>query len=272
MSGTWHIDPAVLAALRLDQVEQALEQGRAAQALLEVEELLDASPDDTRAIFYAGQAALALGDAGTARLALAHCDRLRPHDPAILSPLAAACFESADLAAARQLAEQALALAPRDPGAWFTLALVLERTGAPDAAADAFQQAHTLAPERFALPRAPLSDARWQAVLDEVLSATPPAVQAFYLQVPLRWEDYPDPEELLAAAPPISPLCGALYVGTPPEEADPWQQLPEAVRLFRGNLKHAVPLGTSLQERLSLALIDEVLSWTGAAREDILPD
>ncbi|MFT4979689.1 MAG: tetratricopeptide (TPR) repeat protein [Myxococcota bacterium] len=204
MDSTWLIDPEVLLALRLDRIEQSIFAEHAEQALLEAEELLDEHPTHPLGLFYAGRAALLLGAAHTARAALEKCCTLQPADATLLASLAAARFESGDLDAALEAAEAALESAEDIPSAWYTRGVILERRDAPEAAAACFARAELLDPSGHPAPLS-ITEARWERALTKAQSVLPTAIQAFYVQVPTRWLDYPDPTELTASYPTISP-------------------------------------------------------------------
>lgn len=272
MATSWHVDGEVILALRLASIERALQKKNQKEALIEAEELLDEHPMHPIGLFYAGQAALQLGAAHTAQAAFLRCSRLRPSDPALLAPLATAHFESGDLANALAVAEAALEQPPEQAAAWYIRGLVQERCGEEDAALESFSHAEALAPDRYPCPII-LSEQRWERALQQAIRVLPTPIQTFYVQVPVQWQRFPSAEDLRTQTPSLSPLTGALYLGKPPPvEQDPWQHLPTAVRLYRGNLRHNVPPGSSLVERISQALLNEALLWTGAPREEIMTD
>lgn len=270
--GSWQFDPEALLELRLSRIQEALEQRKFGRALGEVEELLDEHPEHQLGLFLAGQAALGLGDAVGSMAAFRRCASNAPRDPTIQLGLAMAAFESAAYTAALEAARLSSDLAPSLAQGWYYQGLVLERIGYGELASECFQRAHRLSPAEAPLPLT-LSDNDWNEALKEALRCLPSPFQALYVQVPLRWAAFPELEHLIAEFPPLSPMSGALYVGQPPtEDDDPWQNLPTEVRLYRGNLCHPTPLGSSLVERITAALLHEAMSWTGAAAEDILPD
>lgn len=271
MGTTWHIDGEVLLALRLNRIEEAIAAKQPDLALLEAEELLDEHPSHPLGLFYTGQAALMMGAAHTARAALERCAVLRPGDATLQSALATACFECGDFDRADAAARSALAQAPDIATAWYTRGVISERRGDAAGAQDCFERAEALDPENYPTPLV-IPNRKWEKALLQAIRVLPTAIQAFYIQVPVRWEEYPLPEDLTAQFPSISPLTGALYQGTPPDDDDPWQVLPASVRLYRGNLKHNVPPGSSLVERISQSLLNEALSWTGTPSEEVLTD
>ena len=271
MLGGWQIDPAALLELRLSRIHESLSKSQFAHALSEIEELLDEDPTHRLGLFLAGQAALGLGDAVAARAAFQQCAEATPKDPAIQLGLAMASFGCADYSSSLQASQLTCELAPDSAQGWHYQGLVLERIGHSELAMSSFKRAAQLDPESAPLPLS-LSETVLAEALKEALRCLPTPIQAFYIQVSLRWKEFPPLAQLTADFPPISPLSGALYQGQPPIDGDPWQTLPEEVCLFSGNLKHPIPAGSSLVERITTALLQEAMSWTGAAAEDILPD
>ena len=264
----WQVDPDTLLSLRLARVQRALDRQAHHLALVEVEELLDEHPHHPIGLFLAGQAALGAGDAVSAVMALRRSVAHQPQDPTVHLALAMACFESADFTESLRSARLAAQLAPQAARAWYYQGLVLERIGEAAAAQEAFDHAQELDPEGCPAPLR-LTDGQWEGALRDAMRCLPTPIQAFYVQVPIRWEDFPALAVLREDFPPLSPLSGALYAGQPPAQ-DPWAQLPREVRLYRGNLKHPLDAMPSLVERISHALLSEALSWTGVAEEAVL--
>lgn len=272
MATSWQVDGEVILALRLASIERALQRKEPAEALVEAEELLDDHPMHPMGLFYAGQAALQLGAAHTARAAFLRCSARRPMDPALLAPLARAHFECGDLDQALEAADAALQQAQDLASAWYVRGLVLERRGDEAGASQSFTHAETLSPSRYPGPIS-LSEQRWDRALKQAIRVLPTPIQAFYVQVPVQWQRFPSAEDLCTQTPSLSPMTGALYLGKPPSaDQDPWQCLPAAVRLYRGNLRHNAPPGSSLVERISQSLLNEALLWTGAPHEEVMTD
>lgn len=271
MPGSWQIDPEALLELRLSRVQDALSQRKYTRALGEVEELLDEHPNHQIGLFLSGQASLGSGDAFASMSAFQQCAAGAPQDPTIQLGLAMAAFEAAAFSVSLQASQLTCELVPDSAQGWYYQGLVLERIGHSELSQECFRRAHQLSPQDAPMPLE-LSDEDWHQALQESLTCLPTPFQTFYLQVPLRWYEFPELPHLCAEFPPISPLSGALYAGQPPTGGDPWQTLPAEVRLYRGNLRHPTPKSTSLVERITASLLNEAMSWTGAAAEDILPD
>jgi tetratricopeptide (TPR) repeat protein len=249
--------------MREARIRRALDAGRAEQALIEAEELLDADPDNALGLYLAGEAALDVGDAATAALAYA---RALEKDPARADAhigLAVAHFDQSDLAGAEEAARGALARDALLAEAWYWLGLALERSGRTDEGAAALEKAHEIEPATYPRPRAPPTEAVWMRALDRARRSLPGPLRAFYARVPLAWADFPSPDELRATDPPLSPFAPALYEGTPPATGDPWTELPKRVRLFRHNLDRPPASDDELVERIAAALAQEAWDWVG---------
>ena len=265
--GPWMVDPETLTLLRLDKAVRALDEDDPDLALVEAEELLATRPAHAEALGVVGRAALQIGDASMARAALERLQSADEVDAITSLLLSQARFGTADLRGAVEAARAATDAEPDMAAAWFQQALALDRLGRPGPAALAWQRANALDAERFRLPDQ-VDDALWKACLETALAALPDAVRPFYTQVPIVWDQYPAVDDLLAEAPPLSPLLDAMYRGTPPMDAeDRLQQLPERVTLFRGNL--VLPSGdpSSLVHRIHAALVHEAHDWLGLAPE-----
>jgi len=261
--GPWMVDPETLTLLRLDKAMRALDEDNPDLALVEAEELLAARPSHPEALGIVGRAALQLGDAAMARAALERLQGAGEVDAVTSLLLSQARFGTADLEGAVEAARAATDDQPDMAAGWFQQALALDRLAQPGPAALAWQRAAALDPERFQLP-VQVDDDLWVACLNTALAALPDAVRPFYSEVPIVWGHYPAVADLLAEAPPLSPLLDAMYRGTPPmDPEDRLQQLPERVTLFRGNL--VLPSGdpAALAHRIHAALVHEAHDWLG---------
>lgn len=268
-SRPWSVDPDTLLLLRLQKGEQALKVGEPELALIEAEELLDEQPENSAALMLAGESSLALRDAGLARIAFEQVLGLDPRDGRALEGLAVARFELVDFAGALEAARQATTLEPSRARAWYYEGLVLERGQDEVGAARCFERSSRLAPDTYPQPRV-FSAAAWDEALAQGRRLLPGPIRSFYARIPVRWEDFPDAEELLDSSPPLSPFSYALYVGMPSEGGDPWTEPPEALRLFRGNLRHGVHRTDELARRIADALLHEAAAWLGMEQADLL--
>lgn len=248
--------------LRLDKAEAALQAGHFDQALIEAEELLDDHPSHRRGLEIAGAAALTMGDAVMALEALNRFVELHPPDARILQALAVARFEAVDYPGTLAASEQSTALDSSIAAAWYYQGLALERLGRTDTAMERFSKAEVLDPVHFHVP-SPWIDLPWDGFLDIALNQLPEPFQIFYDSIDIRWNDFPDEEDLLENYPPLSPFTDALYRGRPPENSDPWNSRPTYVALFRGNLSRPSPDDISVVSRIHDALIHEAMHWLG---------
>lgn len=267
--GRWQVDPETMIALRLSRAAETLEAGDAEGALVEVEELLEDHPDNLDALFLTGEAALALRDAGMAREAFEHYLSLSADHPQALEGLCVARFESVDFAGALEAARGANRVEPDRARAWYYEGLVLERAGDSRAATRAFEAANALAPDTYPLPRS-FSEAAWEEALVRGRRMLPGPIRAFYAQIPIKWENFPAVPDLTAVSPALSPFSYALYEGVPPEGGDPWTEVPRAIRLFRGNLRHGVRRSEDLARRIADALMHEAAAWLDMNESDLL--
>lgn len=266
VGGAWAIDPDTRTALRLDEVRRAIGACAWGDAILEAEELLDEHPDHPEALFLLGEALLELADWELARLVYEHRVSLDGGDEESLVGLAVASFHLCDLPSTIEAAREVIR---RDPGhaeAHHYLGLALERSqGRQAEALTALTAAAHLDPAAFPLPLR-LRPAEWEGVIGQAVSQLSPRLQAFYARVPFRVEELPELDELRQVEPPLSPSVGVLYVGTPPEEADPFDAPPEAMRLFARNLARAGSV-EAIAAELAHALHDEALDWLGEDAE-----
>lgn len=265
----WAVDPETLLSLRLQKGEAALRNGEPELALTEAEELLDDRPGSAQALLLSGEAGLALRDAGLARLAFEAVLEFEPRNVRALEGLAVARFELVDFAGALQAARDATAVDPTCARAWFYEGLVLERGEDHAGAQRCFERAAAQAADRFPRPRV-FSPAAWDEALAQGRRLLPGPIRAFYARIPIQWEEFPDADELLESVPPLSPFSYALYVGMPSEGGDPWTEPPEALRLFRGNLRHGVHRTDELARRIADALLHEAAAWLGMEQSDLL--
>lgn len=262
--GAWRIDDDTRIALRVDKVRAAMGACAWPEAILEAEELLDEAPEHPEGLELLGAALLEVGDWELARAALERRVAI-PGGPSLakaLSGLAMATYHLADLATTTEVAREAVRIDPAEARAHYHLGLALERQpGRGGEAATAFAAAAALEPAAYPMPVG-VKSAEWQELIDRALAELHPRLRALYNQVAFRVEDLPAQEELLAAQPPLSPGVGALYVGHPPEDADPFDHPPEVVRLFARNLSRAGSIDGVVHE-LAYALREEALDWVG---------
>jgi tetratricopeptide (TPR) repeat protein len=262
----WHLHPETRTAMRLHRVRRALDDGAWSDAVLEAEELLDERPDDDDAQFLLGEALLELGDYEIAQAVFADRVRAAPTEDKSLLGLAVASYHLCDFPLATESAREVARRRPDQAEAYFVLGLVLERDPARRAEATvALTTAARLDPDRFPLPMS-LTPQRWQEAVELALDKVHPRIRAFWERVPVRIEACPDLADLRDVDPPLSPSVGALYAGRPPEDGDPYEHPPEAIRLFSNNLGRS-PTFDAMVDDLAEAFEHEALDWLGLERD-----
>lgn len=264
------MDRGALDFLRIERARAALEKGDPTTAIVEAEELLDVSPDNLDALLLVGEASLDLGDAVVGHAALSRYCELNPNNAVALSALAVSSFELTWLELSVASARRATTLDPRSAEAWFFLGLSLERVGEFAQSLDALSRAAQLSPEAYPLIE-PVNDADWARAVEKGRRLLPRELSAWYREVPLRVEHFPELDELRATQPPLSPTTPALILGPPPEDGtDPWVTRPEALRLYRGNLERIAAMEGDLPRRIAEAMRGEALEWL-ALPDDAYP-
>lgn len=258
----WQIDPEIRAAMRMERARSAFDTRDFAEAVIEVEELLDEDPDHAEALLLLGEAMLEAGDAEGAVQAFERRMLVGPVTGTVLTGLAIARFDVCDLHGAAEAAREAIRLSPDDAEAHYYLGLALERL--PRRRSEAlshFAAAQQLDPAAFAFPLH-VSEAQWRHALERALRLLPQPLADFWRPVPILFEAAPSLEELRAASPPITPTVTGMYRGDPPEEGDPWESRPEALRLFTDNLARSVDVD-DLVEAIARTLDHEARDWLG---------
>ncbi|MFT4621984.1 MAG: tetratricopeptide (TPR) repeat protein [Myxococcota bacterium] len=262
----WLLDDDTRRALRLDRIERKLKLGAFEDAVVEAEEMLDDTPDDADGLILLGDASLETGDIEVATAAFEHALRVNGGRSARgLQGLAIARFELCDLVGCVEAAREALRLDPSGADAHFFLGLALDRLGHTAEAATSFAAALHLSPEAYPFPL-DLSEDDWQRSVASAMHALDPEIRRFWSEVPILLETEPPVAELRAANPPISPRVSGLYIGSPPEDDDPWASRPEALRLFTRALARNATLDDVVSQIVD-TLHAEALTWLGTVAE-----
>jgi tetratricopeptide (TPR) repeat protein len=261
----WGLDPATRTHLRLQRTRDAMRARRFDEAVVEAEELLDDDPRHVDALWLLAEAAMELRDFITAVQAYRSIISQGQPRPAVLASMASACFECAEFDDAEHHAKLAIAACPDLPEPHHILGLCAERHGSAAEAMCHFEMAHRLRPLAFPFP-IELSTSDWQLVLSNAFAALPPELQAFWREVPVKLEHFPDPVDLTEPVPPISPRIAALYEGKPSNPPVP-DARPKSLRIYRGNLAHAES-PDALMAQLLHALEQEALDWLPPMDED----
>ena len=268
-TGPWKVDAQVLESLRLEEARNALERNDPHKALVEAEELLYLHPHQIEALTVVGEAASAMGDAWTARIAYGELKAVLPEDPAPLRGLMVAEFECLDYKRALETSRQLAKMEPSSAEAWYFQGLACERLGRGSDAKRCIQKAARLAPDIYP-PDAAIPPATWKKAMERARALMPGPFRAFLKSVPIQWRDLPTNEDLLESEPNTSPFVDALYQGDPPREGDPWTEPPAAVRLYKGNLRRPAPHDDEeLARRIAAALLREAADWLGVQEPEL---
>ena len=268
-TGPWTLDPELRAQLRLERVRTAIRKSQWLEAVLEAEELLDDEADHIEALSLLGHAALGMGDAQVARLALEHGAALGADDVPLLLDLAVSRFETCDLLGASEAAREVIRKDPSNAEGHWYLGLSLERLqGGQSEAVAELAAARQLAPDRYPWPLE-LDVPAWEQAIRDAVAELPPEIEVFWSGIAIQLVEEPDLAELRAMDPPVSPAVSGLFVGTPPDDADPVANRPDAMRLFRRNLALCRSVD-ELVDHIADALESEALGWLGVASVDEL--
>jgi tetratricopeptide (TPR) repeat protein len=268
-TGPWKVDAQVLESLRLEEARAALERNDPHKALVEAEELLYLHPHQLEALTVVGEAASAMGDAWTARIAYGELKAVLPEEPAPLRGLMVAEFECLDYKRSLETSRQLAKMEPSSAEAWYFQGLACERLGRGADAKRCIQKAARLAPEIYP-PDAVVPPATWKKAMDRARALMPGPFRAFLKSVPIQWRDLPTDEDLLESEPNTSPFVDALYQGDPPRERDPWTEPPTALRVYRGNLRRPAPHDDEeLARRIAAALLREAADWLGVQEPEL---
>ena len=258
---------ASVTSMRFQQARALFREKKWMEALVEAEELLDEVPDEPDTLFLVAEACLELGDAVGADAAYVRFLELHPQQVNALVGMAVARFELTDMDGCLTCTRQCLALAEDMAEAWFYQGMALSWLGREEDAEASLERAHGLHAAHY--PKVePLDDKTWEAHIAGALVRLSPEMQAFYKDVPVERRVRPDLGLLRAVNPPMSPSCGALFVGTPPAPpVDPWTHKPESLQIFSESLERSAAIHGALEQALAEAFRGEALVWLGLPRD-----
>jgi tetratricopeptide (TPR) repeat protein len=254
MSG-WQLDPDTRMRLRRKKADDALAKRDWEAMVVELEELLDESPDNVDALWSLAEGLIELRDFLTAREACRAALELSGGRAGLWVLLALCQFETYHFDEAVASTDKALEICEDLGEAWYIRGLCLERMDDPEAEA-CLRKAHRLQPLAHSLPL-PLSQDDWQLLLSDAFAVLPEELQAFWKPVPVRLVRFPDAKGLRDQVPLVSPRIPALYVGEPDDQPG---ARPDALTIFVGNLAHNDTPDAVVQQ-LVHALEGEALDW-----------
>ncbi|HYO59490.1 metallopeptidase family protein [Archangium sp.] len=210
---------------------------------------------------FALVAAMALNDLGRASEALQHAQLVlarAPDNHEAAYEKALAFFELCRFAEARAAFTTLVNDPRRGAHAHYHLGLLLEREGRWKQAQSHFDKARALSPEDFPVPPMP-SQAEFREEVARAVSALPEDMRKDLTGVPVRAEELPAEEDLLASEPPLSPAILGLFRGPPlGEPCDDAETPCRSVALYRLNLARAVRTREELREQITVTLLHEV--------------
>ena len=146
-------------ALQLSGVVEMWRGGRHLEAECRLQQLLEASPDDTQAVRFLAEIYAATGRNGQSIELWRRLSRLLPADAGVMRQLAQALMAERQFPEAVASLRSAIALDPANPRAYNNLGLTLLRRGDPTNAAGSLMEAVRLDP-RYALAHMHLGGAR----------------------------------------------------------------------------------------------------------------
>jgi predicted Zn-dependent protease with MMP-like domain len=255
----------------VERVYDALESGRAEDALALAREALARDSEDAVVRFLAGLACLELDRDGEAVTELRAAVRIDPEDAEFRSQFAYALFRACRFDEAREHASKALELDEASPDAHYTAALLAER-GGDDAGADSlFARARDLDADSFPLP-VRLDDAEFDAVLAEAREFLEERFRRCLDDVIVTVEPLPSEAVLTESQPPMDPELLGLFVGVPLNERSsfsPGGDLPPRILLFKRNLERIFPEREALREEIARTLHHELGHYLGLDEDEL---
>jgi tetratricopeptide (TPR) repeat protein len=218
-------------------------------------------------------AAMAENDLGRSDRALPRLERAvaaLPRDADAAYELGVALFELCRFDAAQLAFERALALAPDDPWALHHLGLLAERRGDAQRSRSLLARARRLAPDDFP-QEVPVDAAAFRAEVAAAVAALSPEERRALEAVPIDVEELPDPADLLAVDPPLSPSILGLFRG--PSAAEPCTPADgprcRSIVFYRKNLVRLARDRGELSHQVRVTLLHELGHLNGEDDEDL---
>jgi tetratricopeptide (TPR) repeat protein len=207
-------------------------------------------------------AGIAENDLGRNRRALAHLDRALaafPEDADVVYERGVAFFELCRFDDAEKAFRRALALSPDDPWVLHQLGLLAEQRGDGERAQQLLARAHQLDPKTFTADL-PMDDRAFRAQVQRTIAGLSPEDRRSLAAVPIEIRDLPDPDDLLAVDPPLSPAILGLYRGPPENEpCDPGEgPRCRSIVFYRKNLVRFAHDRAELDDQIRITLLHEL--------------
>lgn len=256
----------------VEEIYDALDDGRAEEALAAARVALRDGPDDPVLHFLAG---VALFEMDQAPAAIAELDRaiaLDPDDPEFLAVRAQAYYATCRFAEAKADADRAIAADAGSADALRILGLVLERDGRYDEADLRLVSAARLDPDRFQAPVRIDREAFARVILraGEIL---PDEFRSRLAEVPVVVCDLPPESMLTGQAPHLDPELLGLFVGTALPDRSFGAggiETPPQILLFKRNLERFARDEQELTDEIARTLHHELAHYLGFAEEDMV--
>ncbi len=216
---------------------------------------------------------IAENDMGRNREALAHLDRavaVFPDDPDVVYERGVAYFELCRFQDAQRAFDRTLALAPDDPAALHELGLLAEQQGDAGRAEQLLHRAESLDPKTF-VPDLPVDPAAFRAQVEKALAALPAGDRKALDGIPIEIRDLPDPADLRAVDPPLSPAILGLYRGPAENEPCEPQDGPvcRSIVFYRKNLIRFARTRAELDEQIRVTLLHEMGHLRGETDDEL---
>jgi predicted Zn-dependent protease with MMP-like domain/Flp pilus assembly protein TadD len=217
----------------------------------------------------AGIALAQLGRADEALLRLDEALLALPDSADVMRERGIVLFELLRLDEARRHAAERLA--PRDPWVQNAIGLAAERSGDLKEAERRFARARKLDPAAFPHP-VTLAPEEFDRVLEAALAALPEPIRRYLANVAITVEEIPADQDLLAAAPPLSPQSLGMFRGSAIGQQgsmDPWSHFPSSIVLYQRNLERAARSREELVQEIGVTLVHEVGHFLGLDEDQL---
>jgi predicted Zn-dependent protease with MMP-like domain len=257
----------------LQQIEQALDEGRDEDALAMCEDALaEGTGDRLDLLFLAGDALLALGDAKGAEVRFRAVLQDDAVCPSSRCWLAMALYRQGRFAEAEVEAAAALACEHAVVDAHVVSGLLLDRRGDYDGADAAFARAAELDPEKYRVPER-LSREEFDRELRKAVKRLPRQFRKHLERVPVIVQDVPA-EHLLRAGDDVvhDPDLLGLFDGVPLGETDGLgieALRPNYIFLFQRNLERYAQDRDDLVEQIAVTIYHELGHYLGMDEDDL---
>jgi tetratricopeptide (TPR) repeat protein len=218
-------------------------------------------------------AGMAENDLGRSDRALPRLERAvaaLPRDADAAYERGVALYELCRFDAAQLAFERALSLAPDDPWSLHHLGLLAERRGDERRGAALLARARRLAPGEFPA-EVPVGAAEFRAEVAAAVAALAPEERRALEAVPIDIEELPDPADLLAVYPPLSPSILGLFRGPPAAEPCTPADGPRcrSIVFYRKNLVRFARDREDLSHQVRVTLLHELGHLNGEDDEEL---